>query len=195
MTRFTAIAILAASLALTPQLASAQTLADVAKAEEARRKGVKKPAKTYTNDNLRPDITTPAVSAVPANGTPGAPDAAPKPGVPSVNIPLSPDPAATTPAAAPSGDQAAWAARMSAARTALERTRMFADALQSRLNALATDIVNRDDPAQRSVLELERTKALAELERVKKEMAEQTQAIATIEDDARKAGIPMGWIR
>ena len=53
MTRF--IAILAVFLAVAPPLAAAQTLADVAKAEEARRKAVKKPAKTYGNSDLKPD--------------------------------------------------------------------------------------------------------------------------------------------
>ena len=84
---------------------------------------------------------------------------------------------------------------MVTARAALDRTRLFADALQSRINALNTDFVNRDDPAQRSVIEQDRIKALAELERVKKEMAEQTKAIAAIQDEARKAGVPAGWVR
>ncbi len=53
MTRF--IAILAVFLAIAPPLAAAQTLADVAKAEEARRKAVKKPAKVLGNNDLKPD--------------------------------------------------------------------------------------------------------------------------------------------
>jgi hypothetical protein len=85
--------------------------------------------------------------------------------------------------------------RSSAARAALERSKMFQDALQSRINALKTDFVNRDDPAQRAQLELERQRALAELERVKKEIADQTKAITDIEEEARKAGVPPGWLR
>ena len=60
MTR--AIAILTLSVLIAPLVAAAQTtpiqpadsptLADVARAEEARRKSVRKPAKVYTNDNL-----------------------------------------------------------------------------------------------------------------------------------------------
>ena len=84
---------------------------------------------------------------------------------------------------------------MSAARAALERSRIFAEALQSRINALSTDFVNRDDPAQRAQLELERQRSVAELERVKREMGEQTKAIAAIEEEARKAGVPPGWLR
>ena len=61
---------------------------------------------------------------------------------------------------------------------------MFADSLQSRINALTTDFVNRDDPAQRAKIEADRKAALAELERVKKELDEQTKAIAAIEEEA-----------
>jgi hypothetical protein len=111
--------------------------------------------------------------------------------VPSVNLPAG----EAKPADGDLKDEGYWRNRISGARSALERTRIFADALQSRLNALAADIVSRDDPAQRSQLELERQRATAEMERVKKEMAQQTQAIADIEAEARKAGVPPGWLR
>ena len=39
---------------------------------------------------------------------------------------------------------------MTAARAAQQRSQMFAAALQSQINALTTDFVNRDDPAQRA---------------------------------------------
>jgi hypothetical protein len=176
---------------LAPMLASAQGLAAVAKKEEERRKTAKS-GKVYGNGDLKTDITS--VPPQPANTSPSAPAAAPVPGsqVPSVNLPggkVDPDPDA------PVKDEAYWRKRITEARSALERSRIFADALQSRLNALATDFVNRDDPAQRSQIELERRRALAELERVKKEMADQTKAIADIEEEARKAGVPPGWLR
>ena len=196
MTRF--IAILAVFLAMAPPLAAAQTLADVAKAEEARRKSVKKPAKTYGNNDLKSDhgttipATTTATTATPAD--PNAPAATPTPGAAAINIPLSPDPAAA--AAKPAAqDEAFWTGKMAAARASLDRTRLFADALQSRINALNTDFVNRDDPAQRSVIEQDRNKALAELQRVKKEMTDQTKAIADVQEEARRAGVPAAWVR
>lgn len=197
MTRF--IAILAVFLAIAPPLAAAQTLADVAKAEEARRKSVKKPAKTYGNNDLKPDTgnrvtgsTTSATPTTPAD--PAAPATTPTPGAAPVNIALSPDPAeaAAKPAAS---DEAVWKERMATARATLDRTQLFADALQSRINALTTDFVNRDDPAQRAVIEQDRIKALAELEKVKKEMTDQIKAIADIQDEARRAGVPAAWVR
>jgi len=185
MTRF--IAVLAAIVVFGTAWATAQTLADVARAEEARRKAIAQPSKVYTAANLTPDFTTPVPPAM------SSADAAPGNTTPSGNQ----TPAAVADAGAPAGqrDQAYWSARMMAARTQLERSRTFADALQSRIAALTADFINRDDPAQRSVIEQDRTKALAELERVKKEMDDQGKAIAAIEDEARRAGVPPGWLR
>lgn len=182
-------------------LASAQTavatgtrpLADVAKDEEARRKAVRKPAKVYTNTDLRPDqgrTVAPPPSTEPAdasssNATPGnATATAVTPGTPGN---------AQKPAVAQ--DQAYWSGRMKEARAQLERAQIFADSLQSRINALRTEYVNRDDPAQRSKIEADRNTALAELEKVKKELEAHTKAIKAIEDEARRAGVPAGWLR
>ena len=82
-----------------------------------------------------------------------------------------------------------WRERVKAERDALERAKMFADALQSRINALTTDFVNRDDPAQRNVIAADRDKALAEMDRVKKEIEQHTKAIADIQEEARRAGV------
>ncbi len=175
-------------------LASAQSstsrpLADVAKDEEARRKGVRKPAKVYTNDSLRADMLRGVEPApAPATTTPTETPAAPSPSNPAPG-------AAADAAAGVVKDQAYWTVRISNARAALERSQIFADSLQSRINALTTDFVNRDDPAQRAKIEGDRRTALAELERVKKELDEQRKAIAEIEDEARRAGVPSGWLR
>ena len=194
------IAILAASVLIGPAAAVAQsgqaqpappTLVDVAKAEEARRKNVSKPAKVYTNGDLKPDHGTvrPAPPTPAAPATPAAPGNT-TPGAPAVNLPGG----AATPAAEVR-DQAYWSGRMTTAHSALERSRMFAEALQSRINALTRDFVNRDDPAQRAVIEGDRKAALAELEKVRQELETQQKEIAAIEDEARRAGVPSGWLR
>jgi hypothetical protein len=175
----------AQSTATTP---ATKPLAEVAKDEEARRKSVRKPAKVYTNGDLRPDIsrgvqppatapasTDPSAGATPGNATPTAPGG---------DVP-----------AAPARDQAYWAGRMKELRTNQERLQIFADSLQSRINALKTDFVNRDDPAQRAKIEADLNASLAELERVKKDLAGQVKAIQALEDEARRAGVPPGWLR
>lgn len=97
--------------------------------------------------------------------------------------------------ATPVRDAAWWRARMNAARDALARDRVLVAALESRVAALATDIAARDDPEQRAQLVAARQQALAELDRLTTQVSDGERAIATIEDEARKAGVPPGWIR
>jgi type IV secretory pathway VirB10-like protein len=162
-------------------VATAQSLGDVAKKEEQRRKTVKSSGKVYTNDQLKAD-PTPSVPATSAAGT-------------------TPAPAASAPAPAPSddstdkGDEKTWRKRIADARDALQRSQAFADALQSQLNALSSDFVNRVDPAQRQQIANKRDSVLAELDRVKKEVAAQNKAISDIQEQARRAGVPAGWVR
>lgn len=173
--------------------AHGQALAEIARAEEARRKEVKDGSKVYTNDSLKPDFTRPAVEP----GGPGDPASVAAPSDPAA--PASPTPAAApgaeASAPAPARDQAYWSGRMTEARSQVARSEAFATALQNRIDMLWTDFVNRDNPVERSAIELERNKALAELERIKQEIGEQTKAIAAIEDEARRAGVPPGWLR
>ena len=60
---------------------------------------------------------------------------------------------------------------------------------------MTTDFAGRDDPAQRAKIGSDREKALAELDRVKKEIQDNTKAIADIQEEGRKAGAPAGWLR
>jgi hypothetical protein len=194
MTRI--ILLVLAALLCRPGLASSQSLADVARAEEARRNSMKRPAKVYTNETLKPDFTSPTQPADAATSSGEASEAAPTPD--AGEAPAGAKAPAATPAEpskAAQDAEAGWRKRMADARAELQRSQMFADALQSRINALSTDFVNRDDPAQRAVVEQDRQKAIAELERVKAEIAQQTKAVAGIEEEARKAGVPAGWLR
>jgi len=187
-TRSMAVALVLVSCAT----ASAQSLADVARREEERRKAVGKTGKVYTNDQLPP---APPVSAPRPASVPAAPS---KPAEPEAAAPDAPAGDAAKPA-----DQATdagttedgWRKRVATEREAVSRSQILADALQSRINALTTDFENRGDPAQRSVIFTDRQKALAELDRVKKEIAEHQKAITTIQEEARRAGVPAGWTR
>jgi len=176
--------------ALGFSLTSAQTLGDVAKREEARRKQVTAPSKVYTNEDLRGGDAGAAAPA-PASQA-AAPNAAP-PAAPAAGAqPKDADKAA---ADDPKKTEAYWKDRVAKIRADLDRAKTFADALQSRINALTTDFSARSDPAQRSQIGNDRQKALAELDRVKKEIEANTKAIADIQEEARKTGVPAGWVR
>ena len=180
----------AVALLLVGAAVSAQSLGDLARQEAERRTNVKTSGKVYTNDSVRPDAT----SAAPA---------APQPAQPQSSEP-EPEGASARPnvppgrAVAPTDDpkqEPYWKKRLTAARDSLSRAQTFAEALQSRINVLSADFVNRDDPAQRNVIAADRQKATDELARVKGEIAQFQKAITDIQDEARRANVPAGWAR
>ena len=183
-------------LLLCTRTAFPQSLGELARKEEERRKTIKAPSKVYTNDDLKGgaggSVGAPAPGPAPASG-PAA--AAP----PADGSAASPPPTATpgTEATPPTQvkDQKYWKTRITDARNQLDRSKTLQDAFRSRVNALNTDFVNKDDPAQRAVIERDRQKALSEMARLDKEIQDQTKAIAAIEEEARRANVPPGWLR
>jgi hypothetical protein len=190
-------------------LGMAQSLADVARAEEARRKAVRRPAKVYTNDDLKGagvQDSTPPVPDQPANAVPAAgagpvganAGATPKPSQPAAkasDAKASDAKASDAKASDAKKDEKYWRDRIASIRDALTQDKVLQAALQSRINALNTDFVNTSDPAQRSVVDGNRRTALAELDRMSKDIDKQTKAITDIQEEARKASVPAGWLR
>ena len=173
------------------QVSSTVSLAEVAKKEEARRKTAKKATKVITNANLGAnEVDLPprgmpsfagSTNTTASNTSPGSPTI---PGGKAEPI----DPGAKK-------DQAYWQGRMAAAREQVRQTNLFADSLQTRINSLRTDFVNRDNRVEREKIQQDLNSALAELERLKKELDKNQKAITAIEDEARRAGVPSGWLR
>ena len=184
---------------------AAQSLGELAKREEERRRAIRTPGRVYTNETIRADRSAPPTVTTPPATTTAPAGSGPVPPSPSGVAPPSPSgqpPAATAAQAPPPStpadrkqDEAAWRARIQNERDLLQRAQIFAEALQSRINALTTDFVSRDDPVQRAQIGVDRQKALAELERVNQEIQLHTKAIAAIQEEARKAGVPPGWLR
>ena len=177
--------------------ASAQSLSDVARKEAERRQGVKNSGKTYTDKDLKP---------VPA----AADTSADKPADANKDS-VSDTAADAKDAAADSGTDTAtkaavaekkevkdheyWSKRMAGLREQLDRDETYLRALQNRIDSLTTDFVNRDDPAQQTLIAADRQKALAELDRLKKIVEEDRRAIPQLEEEARREGVPPGWLR
>lgn len=190
-----------AALLIATTAVSAQSLADLARREEERRKAIKTPAKVYTNDDLRrlaapgTTVTVEVPPATPADAT-GPAQAAPAP--PPAATPAAEAPPAGPPAAAAASgakDEKYWRGRIADARLQLDRNKGYAEAMQSRINGLTTDFSARDDFAQRAVIGANRQKALAELDRLNKEATADTKRITDIQEEARRAGVPAGWVR
>ena len=176
----------------TAAAASGQTLGEVAKKEAERRKAQPQGGKVYTNKDL------PASAQKPATTNPSTDTPAQTPTDPVAAATEQKAEDAKTAADKPQGDQkdqAYWKGRMAAAREELRRSEMFAEALQTRVNTLNKDFNSRDNPAQRSAIGADRTEALNELTRVKQDVERGKKQIADLEEDARKAGVPPGWVR
>jgi hypothetical protein len=190
--------VLAAMFGLAGWPASAQSLGDLAKQEEARRRAIATSGKVYTNDSLRAAPTTGPEStgeaSAPASATAGSPASGASSSAAAADAKkdeAKPEAKADT----PKKDEAYWRQRLQAERDGIERSKVLIDALQSRVSALQTDFVNRDDPASRGQLASERQRALAELDKMKKEIDQRTKAVADIQEEARKAGAPAAWYR
>jgi hypothetical protein len=187
---FATVLLLCLGSSLVAPLARAQSLADLARQEEERRKAAPAPSKVYTNKDLN---AAPAGSPPPAAPAAKPPDAAAKP----ADGDAKPDAgkAADGSEKGPVKDQAYWAGRLKTLQDALLRDENYADAMQTRINALTTDFVNRDDPAQRAVIETNRQKAVAELARLTKSVQADKKGISDLMEEARRAGVPPGWLR
>jgi hypothetical protein len=163
---------------------SAQSLADVAKAEEARRKTVKAAAKVYTNEDLGGAPVTGAAPAPSATQTPGA---------------AKPGDAATKPEeqkpADPTKTEKYWKDRSAEIQQSLSRGKVLLEALQTQVSGMNAEFLSMDDPGQRGLLEARLQRASGELQRVQQDIDKQTRAAADLQEEARKAGVPAGWIR
>src|SRR6188768_2430788 len=116
--------------------AGAQSLADVARREEARRKDVKKPSRVITNkdlkasDNVAPPVPPDGQAPAPADNADKTDDGQPK-------------------AEATAIDEQVWRQKMTDARTALERSQMHLDALQNRIDGLWAQFTAHDNYVER----------------------------------------------
>jgi hypothetical protein len=178
-------------------VARSQSLADIARKEEERRKSVKTPAKVYTNDDLRryPVSTLPEATAPdPAQAAAAGDAAAAKPDQPTAQAKDATSPSKDATPSVDQGEQH-WRQLITEARSARARSSTYLEALESRVAALTAEFYAREDPGQRAAAWGQRTRVLEDMERLKQDMAEQDKAIAKIEEDARKANVPPGWIR
>jgi hypothetical protein len=195
--------------------ASAQSLADLAKKDTERRKTVKHPAKVYTNDDvqdLKPIMPMMVAEgngpAQPGTAGQGATQANPNPDVPQ-GMPGNPAPAPAAPsgqdagAAAPkqagtpgvkAGEEAAWRGRMQAAREAVSRTQMQLDSMRNQAAQLtAASAAASDD--QRGSFQKRQQDALQEYDKLRADLTRNQKALADLQSEASRAGVPPGWVR
>ena len=71
----------------------------------------------------------------------------------------------------------------------------MADALQNRADGLWAQFTAIDDPARQRAVERQRNDALEALETARVELEAAERTIAQIREEARRAGVPPGWLR
>ena len=157
-----------------------KTLAEAARREALRRQSTPKARVALTNLGLPAGL--PPASIVPASVT-------------SEATPPSTDKSATAQKPAEKKDEQWWGKRIAAARETLAKDQALAAGLQSRINDLKAEVVNRDSPMQRTKLQNELDAKLAELDATNKKIVADQQAISNIQDEARREGVPPGWVR
>lgn len=171
-------------------------LAEISQREALRRSLTPKSAGSYSNENMRPDLFPVRVAATDVAAT--SEQAATSGAAAPASTPAAaaaPTSEAQAQAQSPALDEKAWRARMTQARATLDRDQGLVDAMQSRINSLQNDVINRDDPAQQGALRQTLAKALGELERLKLQVQADQKAILDIQADARRQNVPPGWVR
>jgi len=183
-------------VALLTWLSSPPTsFADAAQREAVRRQLTPKTTRQLSNLNLPASafVTDAASAAPPTTPPPDSSDDS------TSSAPATKPADAAQPAQAAASedkhDEQWWRDRMSTARQKLDDDQNLLAAVQSRINALTTDFVNRDDPAQRAKIADDRRKALDQLDQLQKQVDADQKAIAAVQDDARRQGVPPGWVR
>jgi len=175
--------------------APALSLGQVAVREAVRRASLPASVRAFTDADIGPPPPrSPLAPVIVPPGTDAPAAAVPKPAVTGGST-AAVTGGSTAAVTGGSRNESWWRARIRQARVALERDRVLVAALESRVAALTTDVANRADPAQRAVLMNDRVLALAELDRMREQVDADMDAIAAIEEDARKAGVPAGWMR
>lgn len=208
------------ALLLTWLAAPSSSLADVARREAVRRQLVQAPRVSLSNATLpapRPVDVVPASSAgmdAPPGGEPGAgpsgePEAAVS-GVPGgvdsagAGVEASPAQApaggeqgvagGAPPAAAPTPEEI-WRQRAAALRLAIVTDAATERDLESRVARLEREATSRDDPAQRAMLIDQLSRARGDLAKAREKSRADTAAESRMREEARRAGVPPGWLR
>lgn len=148
---------------------SAQSLADVARKEEARRAAIARPTKVFTERDLLPAESVRAVT--------------PTPQAPAVVATL-PD----------TRGELYWKERMrsSLARLGDDNTNLRASL--ARIGILSSELARTRGP-QRIVIAGERAAAISDGTRWEAAVRNSMRAVRDLEEEARRAGVPPGWLR
>ena len=173
----------------------ATSLAELAGQETARREAIAEEARArvHTNADLRESGGLTVASAPRDAAERADPEAGN--GGPAAEDTAGGDTAEAAASAGAPRDEAYWRNRIAEAEASRARAALMADALQNRADGLWTQFTAIDDPARQRVVERQRNDALAALETARVELEAAERTIGQIREEARRAGVPPGWLR
>ena len=170
-----------------PAQAEPPSLAEIAERERERRATIAEPSRVYTNDDLHqsPRLTSGrSIADVETDPERSA-------GEPSATTEaLEPEPTAEE-----IRDELYWRDRIASAHENMRRANLIVAALQNRVDGLWAEFTARDDPFQRAKIDRDRTEALRELQATQAEIERLDEKIRSIQEEARRASVPPGWLR
>jgi chromosome segregation ATPase len=170
-------------LVATTAVAQEPSLAEIARREKERRKALQKeagaPAATFTDEDLAVEREGAAVSR------PAGDKASPARG-------------SGSPAGAADAERKSWFDRAETLRKAIAALAARVPELEQRIKVLRNDVEPNPadllDPNRLQKREAEIGRLLQEIEAARADLARQEQALADLEDEARKKSIPPGWL-
>lgn len=170
---------------LLPSLAPSQDLAAVAKKERERRAKVSKPAKVLTEDDGKEAGVkgTGSVTALPGEGA-AAPDSSER----------------ASAANAADAERASWKARADAARQAVVAAEKTLADLERAVASFRSDMApvsaaDAQDPMRLQKRDAKIYEMNKQIEAQKIAVADAKKALVAFEDEARRSGVPAGWLR
>lgn len=194
-----ALPLVATALLLAAEASGQTPLVDAARRERARRAAIPadQKARVYTNEDLRNSggLTIGVLPSSAASGSDPAGPASPRTGGSPEAVPVEGEPDAGESGATAVRDEGYWRTRIAAARDAQARAALMAAALQNRADGLWAQFTAIDDPVRRGAVERQRLEALGALEETRAERDRLEQDIRDIEEEARRADVPPGWLR
>lgn len=179
---------LALLVAFLPSALLAQDLATLAKKEKERRAKVAKPVRILTEDDGKEAAAKGAGSVTPLGGEAPAASA-------------SPAPSSSGHAAAELETQkAAWQARAATARAAVTSAEQALAQMEKDLATYRSDITpvsaaDAQDPMRLQKREARIVEMNKQIAAQKAAIADAKKALVAFEDEARRAGVPAGWLR
>jgi chromosome segregation ATPase len=171
-------------------VATAQSLADVAKKTQAQRKTTKRPARVYTNADV------PVTAAATAN-TATEVSTTPKEGEEAAPADPNAKPAEGSKTSVNASDEANWRNRITSAREAVSRAKEQLEGMRTRVLHLQTAkaLGSNGDVNQQAAVATQQSAALQEFDRLRADVEKYQKALTDLEAEARAANVPAGWLR